>query len=179
MVQNLLDMARLEGGRIALRCEWQMLEEVVGSAVAQLSAPLEPFEVTISISSTMPLLRFDAVLIERVLFNLLDNATKYARSGSVIRVTATTLGDEALITVEDNGPGIPSAMEEEIFRKFSRGIPESAGGGTGLGLSICRAIIEAHHGRIWAENMQRGGARFVLTLPLGIPPAVEGASDVT
>lgn len=171
LVGNLLDMAKLHAGAIKLNRQWQMLEEVVGSALTMLSRALENRRIEVVLPATLPLIEFDAVLIERVLCNLLDNAAKHTDDSGLIRIAADIAGSEAHITVQDNGSGIPTGMEEAIFAKFARGEPESSRPGVGLGLSICRTIIEAHGGRIWAERRAEGGARLVFTLPLGTPPA--------
>lgn len=177
MVQNLLDMAKLQAGQVVLRREWQMIEEVVGSALAHLEPVLAPFYVDVNIPADFPLARFDAVLIERVLCNLLDNATKYAAGGRYIRISARTEPGKLLFAVEDKGPGLPAGLSSDVFKKFTRGHAESATTGAGLGLSICQAIIEAHQGQIWAENRAEGGARFVFSLPLESAPALEDVPD--
>ena len=171
LVTNLLDMARLQAGGVQLNLQWQMLEEVVGSALAMLSRPLAGHGIELALPMTLPLLNFDAVLMERVFCNLLDNAAKYAPRGSIVRISAATAGDTVRVSVEDSGPGFRAGMERSIFDKFTRGEVESSQSGVGLGLSICRTIIEAHGGHIRAENRVEGGARFVFTLPLGHPPA--------
>lgn len=170
LVNNLLDMARLDGGATRLNMEWQVVEEVVGSALASVGVAIDAFEVDISIAANLPLVRFDAVLIERVLGNLLDNAVKYAAGGGRLCVDAERQGSEVLISVTDEGPGVPAGMELEIFSKFVRGEPESSRSGVGLGLAICRAIVESHGGRIWVANGAQVGARFVFSLPVGTPP---------
>lgn len=170
LVSNLLDMAKLHAGTVKLNLQWQMLEEVVGSSLTMLSRVLEKRRIEVALPSTLPLLEFDAVLMERVLCNLLDNAAKHTEDHGLIRISAAIIAGEAYVTVEDNGCGIPEGMEESIFTKFARGEPESSRPGVGLGLSICRTIIEAHGGKIWAENRDDGGARLVFTLPLGTPP---------
>ena len=170
LVTNLLDMARLQDGAVRLHSEWQMIEEVVGSALASLGTALNAVELEIIIAPELPLVRFDAVLIERVLCNLLDNALKYASHGKWIRIAATRIGNEVEVSVEDRGPGVPAGMEARIFSKFVRAEKESNKVGVGLGLAICSAIVEAHDGRIWVTNSADGGARFVFALPLGIPP---------
>lgn len=170
LVTNLLDMARLHGGAIALHSEWQMVEEVVGSALASLGPALDTVQLEMIMAPDMPLVRFDAVLIERVLFNLLDNALKYGLNGQLIRISAVTTLDEVQVSVEDQGPGIAPGMEGQIFTKFVRGEKESNKTGVGLGLAICSAIVEAHGGRIWVDRGKTGGARFVFALPLGSPP---------
>jgi two-component system sensor histidine kinase KdpD len=173
LVNNLLDMGKLQAGEVKLNLQWQPLEEVVGAALAGASHLLAQHNLKIHLAPELPLLEFDAVLMERVLFNVLENAQKYTSPGSTIEISAAVKNDAIEIYIDDNGPGLPSGMEEEIFKKFTRGQIESATPGVGLGLAICRAIIEAHHGRIWAEKSPLGGARFVFTLPLGVPPPVD------
>jgi two-component system sensor histidine kinase KdpD len=114
----------------------------------------------------------DAVLVERVLANLVENAAKYTPPVSHIAVASRVAGAWLETSVEDDGPGIPAGREDAIFEKFTRGHAESATGGVGLGLAICRAIVEAHGGTIRAEAGRERGARFVFTLPLGTPPEV-------
>ena len=173
LVNNLLDMARLQAGNVKLNQQWQLLEEVVGSALKARERQLAGHRVRVSLAPDLPLLEFDAVLMERVFCNLLENAAKYTPPGSRIRVEADVEGDQAVISVSDNGPGLAPGSEEAIFEKFTRGDPESATPGVGLGLAICRAVVKFHKGRIWAENVPGGGARFVFTLPLGTPPTLE------
>lgn len=177
LANNLLDMARLQAGEIQLNRQWQPLEEVVGSALAARREQLAGHRVQVSLPPDLPMLEFDAVLIERVLCNLLENASKYTPPGSEIRIEAGVRDGMAAISVSDNGPGLPIGSEEAVFEKFTRGEKESATPGVGLGLSICRAIVEVHKGRIWAENLDSGGARFTFTLPLGTPPAFPDLSD--
>jgi two-component system sensor histidine kinase KdpD len=170
LVNNLLDMARLQTGDVRLNRQWQPLEEVVGSAVKAREHLLASHALRIDLPKDLPLVEFDAVLIERVLCNLLENAAKYTPAQSEIRIGAATHGAELHISVADNGPGLAPGSEETIFEKFARGERESATPGVGLGLTISRAIVDAHRGRIWAENIPAGGARFVFALPLGMPP---------
>ncbi|GAB2181250.1 DUF4118 domain-containing protein [Denitratisoma sp. agr-D3] len=173
LVNNLLDMARLQSGEVQLNRQWQPLEEVVGSALKATRLPLAGHLTQARLPDDIPLLEFDAVLMERVLVNLLENAAKYTPSGSTIEVGAQARPQEVEVWVADNGPGLPVGGEEEIFKKFARGQKESATPGVGLGLTICRAIIEAHGGHIRAENRPGGGARFIFTLPRGTPPAFD------
>ena len=172
LVSNLLDMARLQEGSIRLKREWQSLEEVVGTAVHSLAGTLARHEVHIDLPAELPLLEFDATLMERVFSNLLENAAKYTPPGSRIEITAREAGDRVVISISDNGPGLPPGKEESLFEKFTRGVDESAVGGVGLGLAIVRAIVEAHKGTVRAENRRNGGARFNFTLPMGVPPDV-------
>ena len=175
LVNNLLDMARLESGHVRLNLQWQPIEEVVGSALKVSGSLLALHRVSVSIPPDAPLVQFDAVLIERVLCNLLENAAKHTSAGAEIRVSAAAQDEQIEIAVSDNGPGLPPGMGERIFDKFTRGQEESAIPGVGLGLAICRAIVEAHGGTIRAEASDVGGARFVFTLPLGTPPAIDEA----
>ncbi len=173
LVEKLLDMARLESGQVQLRKDWQSLEELVGSALKSLETTLVGRPIVVALPPDVPLLQADAVLIERVLVNLIENAAKYTPSGSEIRIAARVEQERIEVMVEDRGPGPPAGRESSIFDKFTRGEPESAIPGVGLGLAICRAIVSAHGGSIRAETRQGGGARFVFTLPLATPPALE------
>jgi two-component system sensor histidine kinase KdpD len=179
LVNNLLDMARIQSGDIQLNLQWQPVEEVVGTALAAMKTTLAAHHVQTEMAADMPLVRYDAVLIERVLCNLLENAAKYTPAGSTLRITAGPQGDMMRISVADNGPGLPAGQEEAIFEKFARGEKESDKPGVGLGLAICRAIIGAHGGRIVAEPASAAGATFTISLPLGEPPQmpVETARD--
>lgn len=178
MVTNLLDMARIQSGQIRLRVEWQSIEEIVGSALKAARSALGERRVTVAIERGLPLVECDAVLIERVIGNLLENAAKYTPPDSPITIDAVVAGEEVRVSVRDQGPGIPPGREEAIFEKFTRGDPESALPGVGLGLAICRAIVAAHRGRIWAENRTVSGAAFTFALPKGVPPEVDLADDV-
>ncbi|HEV8499948.1 MAG TPA: two-component system sensor histidine kinase KdpD [Casimicrobiaceae bacterium] len=171
LVTNLLEMARIESGEVKLRRQWHSVEEVVGSALKSAQAALVHHRVDVQVARDMPLVEMDATLVERVLYNLLENAGKYTPPGTLIAVTADIAGPELVVSVSDRGPGIPEGQEETIFDKFTRGRSESATPGVGLGLAISRAIVVAHRGSIRARNNADGGASFTLSLPLGVPPA--------
>jgi two-component system sensor histidine kinase KdpD len=177
LVNNLLDMARLQSGEVRLNRQWCLLEEVVESSLRAVSSSLVHHKVNVRLQENLPLLEIDAVLMERVFCNLLENAAKYTPENSEIEIGASITDHDVTVWVEDNGPGLPSGKEEEIFKKFERGQKENATPGVGLGLAICRAIIEAHGGSIHAENRSTGGARFVFTLPKGNPPVIEPEVD--
>ena len=180
MVSNLLDMARIESGEVKLNLQWQSLEEVVGAALEATRATLQRHTVVVQLPRDLPLVKFDAVLIERVLVNLLENASKYTPPGSTVTLSAQVIGDQLSVSVADNGPGLPAGREEAVFQKFTRGERESSTPGVGLGLTICRAIIESHQGRISAAPRPGGGAIFTFTLPLGLPPpAIEPEVQAT
>ena len=170
LVSNLLDMARIESGEVKLNLQWQPLEEVVGSALNAARGMLKLHALEVHIPRDLPLVRIDALLIERVLVNLLENASKYTPPGSRISLAAEVIGDQLSVSVSDNGPGLAVGREEAVFQKFTRGERESATPGVGLGLAICRAIVESHQGRIAATHRPGGGAQFTFTLPLGHPP---------
>jgi two-component system sensor histidine kinase KdpD len=171
LVSNLLDMARIESGEVKLNLQWQPLEEVVGSALNATHEMLKGHRVDVHIPRDLPLVRIDALLIERVLVNLLENASKYTPPGTRITLAAEVVADRLSVSVSDDGPGLAVGREEAVFQKFTRGERESATPGVGLGLSICRAIVESHQGKILAGHRPGGGARFTFTLPLGNPPA--------
>ncbi|TAJ78238.1 MAG: DUF4118 domain-containing protein [Gallionellaceae bacterium] len=171
MVSNLLDMAKLRAGDIRLNLEWQPVEEVIGASIKLLGAALAQHPVSVKLPPDMPLLRFDAVPMERVLCNLLENAAKYAPPGSPIRIEAKTDKKLAHISVSNDGSQFPPDRMESLFELFERGDAESNVPGVGLGLAICRSIVTAHGGSIHADNDD--GARVTFTLPLGEPPAIE------
>jgi two-component system sensor histidine kinase KdpD len=177
LVANLLDMARIQSGDVKFNLQWQPIEEVVGSALRASRAALANHRVVTHVPADLPLVHFDAVLIERVLCNLLENAAKYTPPGSTVSVSAELRGVWLNMVVADNGPGLPPGQEEAVFEKFARGERESAKPGVGLGLAICRAIVEAHGGTIRGTSQPQGGAAFVFTLPLGTPPAMPALDD--
>jgi two-component system sensor histidine kinase KdpD len=168
LVSNLLDMARLQSGAVQLNRQWLPLQEVVGSALAHLDEALAGRALSVALPGDLPLVSLDAVLIERVLVNLLENAAKYA--AGPIRIEARVAGGQIEIDVADRGPGFPPGREARLFDKFERGERESATPGVGLGLAICKAIVEAHGGRISAHNPAAGGACVRVELPRGQPP---------
>jgi len=172
LVRNLLDMTRVDAGALRIHKEWQPVEEVIGSALAATEAVLgdPPIELDLSRNLIAP---FDAILIQQVLVNLLENAAKYAGPTSPLKLTARGSKHSVEIMVSDRGAGVPPGDEAHIFEKFYRAA-KGKGGGVGLGLTICRGIVSAHGGRIWAANREGGGASFHFTLPLeGSPPTVD------
>jgi two-component system sensor histidine kinase KdpD len=164
LVSNLLDMTRLESGALAVKKEWHPLEEVIGAALARMEKRLGDRPMAIRVPADLPLVRIDGVLIEQVLINLLDNGLKYTPVGRGIDISASASDAAVLVEVADRGPGFAPGEEERVFDKFYRG-QTAESRGVGLGLAICRAIVEAHGGKIWAENRPGGGAAFRFTLP--------------
>ncbi len=173
LVSNLLEMARLKAGAVRLRLEWQPVEEVIGSSLKLMGAALARHSVKLSIDPGLPLLNIDAVLIERVLCNLLDNAAKYSPDGSVIDLSVRRLEHAVEVTVADRGAGFQSENSADLFGMFVRGSSKSTAFGAGLGLSICKTIIDAHGGTIVAEDREDGGARVRFAIALGDPPTIE------
>ncbi len=172
-VGNLLDMARIESGEVRLRREWHSIEEIVGSAVRATARVLAPRTISTALAADLPLVECDAVLIERVLVNLLENAAKYTPPTASVRISARAEEGVMRVSVADDGPGIRAGQEKSIFEKFTRGARESTVAGVGLGLAICKAIVEAHGGSIVVTNASGGGAVFDFTLPLGTPPGLD------
>jgi two-component system sensor histidine kinase KdpD len=166
LITNLLNIARLESGSLKLRKELQPLEEVVGAALNRLERKLASHPVTVSLPADLPMVPLDGALVENVLLNLLENSLKYTPPGSALSIKAVPRGDEIEVEMADNGPGFPPEDLERIFEMFYRGTDDSDRKGYGLGLSICRAIVEAHGGRIWAVNLVGGGAAVKFTFPL-------------
>ncbi|CNB12335.1 two-component system sensor histidine kinase KdpD [Yersinia similis] len=173
LVNNLLDMARIQSGGFNLRKEWQSLEEIIGSALHMLETTLSQHQIHVELPDQMVLINCDASLLERVFINLLENAHKYAGHAALLGIRAEVQGEWLNVDVWDNGPGVTIGQEDLIFDKFSRGNKESAIPGVGLGLAICRAIIDVHGGRIWVEKRQEGGASFRFVLPLEKAPEID------
>jgi two-component system sensor histidine kinase KdpD len=165
LVGNLLDMTRIEAGALKVKSESCEVEDVIGTAVGQMEERLTGRNIQIHVPQGVPLIAVDFVLIVHVIHNLLDNALKYSPAGSPLEVQASVHGDEVHIAVLDRGVGIPEDDLERIFDKFYRVQHPQQVTGTGLGLAICKGIVEAHGGRIWAENRLGGGSCFTIALP--------------
>lgn len=158
-VRDLLDMARLESGSLELRLGWESLEELIGSALNRTDALLQGRKVDVRLPDTLPLVRVDAALLEQVLVNLLENTIRHTPPATTVMISAQRSGGQLEICYENDGPEFAAGEEELIFTKFR------SGSGSGLGLAICRAIIEAHGGKMTAENRQKSGVRFIIRIP--------------
>jgi two-component system sensor histidine kinase KdpD len=173
LVNNLLQVTRLESGAVQVQKEWQPLEEVVGAALTRLDTHLHNRSLLTHLPEDLPLVPLDSVLIEQVLINLLENAIKYTPPDSPMTLSAWPMDNTITVEVADRGPGLPPGDEQRVFEKFYRLQRPGERSGAGLGLTICRAIIDAHGGHIWAENRPGGGAAFRFTLPMhGTPPPI-------
>ncbi len=173
LVGNLLDMSRIDSGALRPQRQWNVLSEIVESVVARMRHPLENHRLEVQIPETLPLVPVDFVQMEQVFTNLISNSIKYAPAGTVIRIRAEAQDHvEALVQVSNQGPPVPAEHLDRIFDKFYRITAADRVTGTGLGLSICKGIVEAHDGRIWAENLPDGFSfNFILPLTLhGAPP---------
>jgi two-component system sensor histidine kinase KdpD len=167
-VAKVLQMTRLETGRIALDRDWAAIPEIAGPVLSRLSERLAGHRLMVDFPADLPLVRVDATLIDQALANLVENATRHTQPGTPIRVGARRLNGEILVSVEDFGIGLDDDQIERVFAKFHRGAGSSAG--VGLGLAICRAIVRLHDGRIWAERLAGGGTAFRFTLPVEDAP---------
>lgn len=165
LVDNLLDMSRLESGMLKLNLNRHDFNDLVSVVIRELNPDLINHKVVIDITEDLPMINIDFVLMEQVLINLVYNALNYTESGAEITIKSGIHDGHFIISVSDNGPGIDPEDIPGIFDKFKRGI-DSKPGGTGLGLSICRGIVELHNGTITAGNRSGGGAEFVITLPM-------------
>jgi len=175
MVNNLLDITKLESGLVQVNKEWAAIEEVVGSALGHLEGQLGSRPITVDLPELW--IPMDPVLLEQALINMLDNALKFTPPGSAIEVRGWADPSQFHISVADQGPGLPPGEEELIFEKLYRGTGRPAAPGAGLGLAICRGIAQAHGGAMVAQTRPQGGAQFTISLPLtaleGMPPDPE------
>ncbi|NMB55703.1 MAG: sensor histidine kinase KdpD [Leptolinea sp.] len=173
LVGNLLDMTRIQAGSVKLNCSMVDMQDLIGAVLNQMENRLDGRQVDVVIPDDFPSVNIDSVLIGQALVNLLDNALKFSPPGSGIKILTELRKKEFRICVDDSGPGVPPAEIDKIFEKFYRGSKIGASSGSGLGLSICRGIVEAHNGKIWAENRKEGGLRIVISIPLQVTDSQE------
>jgi two-component system sensor histidine kinase KdpD len=166
-VGNLLDMSRLEAGALGSQPQMVDISDAVTAAAARMVRRISSHKVREKIPDDLPFANADPLLLEQALVNLLDNAVKYSPTGSEILITARAMDDRIVITVEDEGPGIPLSELPHIFDKFYRVRKADHGvAGTGLGLSVARGFVEAFGGTLAAGNRSdRNGAIFTMTIP--------------
>ena len=168
LISNVLDLMRLESGRVELRRDTHAVEDLVGAALHRLEPRLQHHPVSIDLPDDLPGVSVDPVLVSQVLANLLENAAKYTPAGTRIRISAVAEAAMVRVLVEDEGPGLPPGDPRLLFEKFQRGSEESPVVGAGLGLAICSAIVAAHGGEIKAGQGTQRGARFEFTLPVAV-----------
>lgn len=164
LVHNLVETTRLESGPVRLKKELYPIEELLGAALERQGKALGAREVRTDLPEDLPLVPLDAVLLELVLVNLIDNAARHTPAGTPIEISARVEDGHLALTVADRGPGLAEDALEKVFEKFYRGRKGAAG--AGLGLAISKAVVQAHGGKIRAENREGGGAAFRLRLPL-------------
>jgi two-component system sensor histidine kinase KdpD len=168
LVDQLLDLSRIEAGELALDCDWTELSVLIPDAVAEYERLHSGCSIQLTFDSNTPLYYIDPDRLLQALWNLLENAGKYAPQSTPIHVEVRLMDTEVLISVADHGPGVPQGEHEKIFQRFYRlnRDQRTHTTGSGLGLAICRGIVEAHGGRIWVEDNQGGGCIFFIALPL-------------
>jgi two-component system sensor histidine kinase KdpD len=170
-VEGLVELARIEAGELQLRRRWGTIEEMISSALARAKKITSDHTVEVEIEKELPVVRVDARAVSEVIYTLVENAAKYSKPETMIRIIATGAADGFVqIAVEDQGRGVPRELRERVFDKFFRAMQEGdlSSPGTGMGLAIARGIVEAHGGRIWIEDKaSKDGTRVALTLPIG------------
>jgi two-component system sensor histidine kinase KdpD len=176
LVGNLLNMTRLEAGHVQTRLDWCDVRDLIQVTLSEAKRDLARHKVTVEISPGLPLVKLDFVLMQQALANLLLNAALHTPPGTTVQVGAKTEDDALVLTVADNGPGLPPDALTRVFNKFFRAATAPAGG-TGLGLSIVQGFVEAQGGRVNAENRPEGGAVFTIRLPSGKAPPVSPEDD--
>ena len=165
LVGNLLDMSRIEAGALDPQKKWNSISEIISSVTNKMRPYLQEHPIVLDLPNNLPLVPTDFVLMEQVFTNLISNSSKYAPAKTSIRISAETQAENLLVRVKNQSPAVPEEHLEHIFEKFHRVTQADKVTGTGLGLSICKGIVEAHGGKIWAENLA-GGFSFCFTLPL-------------
>jgi len=172
LIENLLNMSRLESGHITVRLDWYDINDLINKVTEDLKDELKPFSLIVSIPEDMPLVKIDFGLMEQVLYNLLLNSIQYATGASDIKLNVKYLNREMIIEVMDRGPGFPETEIKNVFRKFFR-LDNSKAGGLGLGLSIVKGFVEAHGGSITVENIIEGGVKFTIRIPSEKPEIMD------
>ena len=172
LVNNLLEMARLQSGKVETNLAWQPIEEVVGAALQQIRNVTGDRVIELNIAPDLPPLKIDATLMERALWNLLENAVKYSPPDTPIELNIRRAGELLEIVVCDRGTGLPENGADALFGLFQRGRAESNVPGAGIGLAIVKSIVDLHHGQLYAEARNGGGSCFRLTLPIGQSPQI-------
>jgi two-component system sensor histidine kinase KdpD len=169
LVGNLLNMTRLESGHVQPKLDWCDVADLIQATVKEIERDLSGNRLSVDVAPGLPLVRMDFVLMQQALTNLLLNATVHTPPGTAVQLRAALEPGVLLLTVSDDGPGLPADTVPYIFDKFYRA-PSAPAGGTGLGLAIVKGFVEAQGGKVQAENKPGGGARFTIRLPVSKPP---------
>jgi two-component system sensor histidine kinase KdpD len=168
LIENLLNMSRLESGKISVHPDWCDINDLINTVSQNLRQELEQFNLITIIPDELPLIRLDYGLMEQVLYNLLLNSCQHSPVSSDIRLKASYDKGNFILQISDNGPGFPEEALPKVFNKFFR-VEDSKAGGLGLGLSIVKGIVESHRGTVEVENLENGGAEFTITIPSETP----------
>lgn len=176
LIENLLNMSRLESGKISVRPDWCEINDLLNKVTQTLKKELERFQLVAKIPDEMPLVRLDFGLMEQVIYNLILNSCQHSPPGSAIRFEAAYSEGNLVLAIEDNGNGFPPELIGKVFNKFFR-VDNSRTGGLGLGLSIVKGLVEAHKGKVGVENLQSGGARFTIKIPSEVPDMIKIKSE--
>jgi two-component system sensor histidine kinase KdpD len=168
LIENLLNMSRLESGRITPRLDWCDIHDLINKVIENLRDELKPFQLHVVIPDDMPFVKIDFGLMEQVLYNLIYNAIQYASASINLRVKAFYDNGIMTLQVMDRGPGFPPEELQNVFNKFYR-LKGSISGGTGLGLSIVKGFVQAHNGNVTIENRKNGGSIITVNIPTEIP----------
>lgn len=168
VTENTLQLVRLTSSAQELRRDWESMEEIVGAVLARVRQHDPGRRIRSRVPEGMPLVKADPVLLAQLLGNLLDNALKYSEGAIDLAVSAE--GGELVVSVKDRGAGIPEAEQAAIFEPYARG-DQAGPRGAGLGLAVCRAIAQAHGGRLTLRRRQGGGSCFTLALPVELQPS--------
>jgi two-component system sensor histidine kinase KdpD len=177
LLTNVLDLVQMEFGSRTLRSDWHAIDDLVALALGSSQSRLAQWRIDLDMPPDLPLILVEPTLIVQILSNLLENAAKYTPPGTTVTICAAATEDSILISVADDGPGLPPGDPERLFEKFQRGRSESNIVGVGLGLAICRAAARLHGGDIRASNNPGGGARFEISLPLAAQGDVQPATE--
>ncbi len=169
IIENLVCATRIESGSVSLSKEWVSVEEIVGTALKRMETRLEGRTVSTEMCADLPLIMADGLLLELAVVNVIENAVKHTPAGTSIHISTASSNRKVVVRISDNGAGIEPALKKEVFKRFFRSGTQS-GDGMGLGLYICAGIIQAHRGRIYADNSVNGGAVFTFELPASEVP---------
>jgi two-component system sensor histidine kinase KdpD len=169
LVENLLDMTRIESGGLKVLKDWYDIRDIINGVTEDLSDELSEHAVVVSVAKDTALVKLDGPLIQQAISNIVLNAAQYAPPGTNITIFAEVSADTLNVTIDDQGPGILEEALNKIFDKFYR-TPGSKAGGTGLGLSIVHGFVTAHGGTVEVRNLPDKGARFIIRLPVENKP---------
>lgn len=165
LVGNLLDMSRLESGKLQLNLDWHDINDLISKVLSELRKKSYRHIINLDLADDLPLIKIDFVLLEQAIFNIVINSLNYTNEGSIIKIRTYSNDSYLFIEILDNGSGLPNDLVDKIFEKFYR-LPGTKTGGTGLGLSISKGFVEAHKGIIKVVNLQNQGLKFTISLPI-------------